>query len=33
LEFRDTAHGQNDNSFHQLTNSILENTLALFTAK
>ena len=27
------AHGQNDNSFHRLTNSTLKNTLVLFTAK
>ena len=33
LEFRDMAHGQNVNSFQQPSNSALENTLFLLTAK
>ena len=33
LEFRDMAHGQNVNSFHQPLNSTSENTLLLLPNK
>jgi len=33
MKFGDMAHGQNNDSFHQPTRLMLENTLVLFTAK